>query len=88
MTNSFVESFWLGKELQTKDSSNDTARKEEIRATLNRWQSCLIPRVRRLLSFEEESNGLKELVLLDNSFINCEKGLLKENAFIRLRNGM
>ncbi|CAI2168818.1 8628_t:CDS:2 [Funneliformis geosporum] len=86
-TNSLIASFWLGKELQ----SNDIARNEEIKATLNKWQSCLSLRVRQLLLFEDESNiSLKELVLSDNknnsSSAICEKGLIKESVFVGLRN--
>ncbi|CAG8503644.1 13385_t:CDS:2 [Funneliformis mosseae] len=84
-SNSLIASFWLGKELQ----SNDIIRKEEVRATLNTWQSCLSLRVRQLLLFEDECNqSFKELVLSDNnnSSVICEKGLLKESVFVGLRN--
>jgi hypothetical protein len=79
-SNCFIKSFWLGKELQTEETSNIITRKEEIRIVLNKWQSCLNPRVRQLL----ENNSLNKFLLDCN--IPIEKGLLKENAFVRLRN--
>jgi hypothetical protein len=82
MSKSFIKSFWLGKALQIEDISNLTTRKEEIKAILNNWQSCLSPRVKQLLLLEE-NNGLDKL--LDNNIL-IENGLLKENA-LRLRNG-
>ncbi|GBB88293.1 hypothetical protein RclHR1_14860005 [Rhizophagus clarus] len=48
--------------------------------SLNKWQSCLNPRVKQLL----ENNSLNKFLLDCN--IPIEKGLLKENAFIGLRN--
>ena len=85
MSNSFIESFRLGKALQIEDTSNVTTRKKEItqiRAILNKWQSCLNPQVKQLLLLEDD-NSLSEFSL--NS--SMEEGLLKENAFIGLRDG-
>lgn len=79
-SNCLIRSFWLGKSLQTEELSNVITRKEEIRTALNKWQSCLNPRVRQLL----ENNSLNKYLLDCN--IPIEKGLLKENAFIGLRN--
>ena len=80
MSNNFIKSFWLGKALQNEDISKLTTRKEEIKATLNTWQSCLSPRVKQLLLLKE--NNLDKLL---DSNISIENGLLKENAFIGLR---
>ncbi|GBC19190.2 endoplasmic reticulum membrane-associated RNA degradation protein [Rhizophagus irregularis DAOM 181602=DAOM 197198] len=79
-SNCFIRSFWLGKTLQTEELSNIITRKEEIRTALNKWQSCLNLRVRQLL----ENNSLNKYSLDCN--IPIEKGLLKENAFIGVRN--
>ncbi|RIA96358.1 hypothetical protein C1645_755263 [Glomus cerebriforme] len=81
-SNCFIDSFLLGKALQLEDVSNTTTRKEEIRITLNKWQSCLNPRVRQLLLLENYT--LPKFLLDSNSL--TEKGLLKEIAFIGLRN--
>jgi hypothetical protein len=80
MSSSLIKSFWLGKALQLEDISSITARKEEIKATLNNWQSCLSSRVKQLLLLEG-NNSLDKL----DSNIPIENGLFKEDAFIGLR---